>query len=147
MSITCLFPADPGVPRDVFAIQMERVIENCVVAVFWRSPTNASGNINYEIIGYKIFANGINLSNDIIISDTSDDNEFVSTWLFVPDCPVHFISVSAVNQCGRAGPQFSSPVELDPEVRYRLPGPTYNTLSGSESTTGPGKNFFLRSRV
>ena len=104
----------------MFAIQIEHVTDNCIVTTFWRSPDNTSRDINnYEIRGYKTFANGTILSNDTIVSATSDDNEIVSTLLSVPGCFAHFISVSAVNECGQVGPE-STPVTLDPENRHRI---------------------------
>ena len=133
-------PAELGVSRDVFAVQIEHVTDNCIVTIFWRSPANTSesaGTTSYETGGYKRFANGTNLSNNTIISATSDDIEIVFTLLFVPGCFAHFISVySAVNECGRAGPG-SPPVMLDPEVRNRLSnGTSCDADSGSKSNTG-----------
>ena len=42
--------ADPGVPQDVFAIQVEHVMDSCIVTAFWRRPDNTAGN--YEIKVY-----------------------------------------------------------------------------------------------
>ena len=124
----------------MFAVQVEHVTDNCIVTTFWRRPNDTSGNINYEITGYNTFANGTNLSSDTIISETSDDNQIISTLLFVPGCYVHFISVSAVNECGQAGPESPS-VVLDPENRHRANNNNNMTqcTCNAGSKNNPGK--------
>ena len=122
----------------MFAIQVEHVTDNCIVTTFWRSPDDASGNINYEITGYITFANGTNLSSDTIISETSDDNNIISTLLFVPGCYVHFISVSAINECGQLGPGSPS-VVLDPENRHRVNNNMTQCTCNAGSKNNPGK--------
>jgi hypothetical protein len=124
----------------VFAIQVEHniSIDNCIVTAFWHSTSRN------EIRGYKIFVNGTNLSNDTIISGTSDNNEVVSTLFSVPGCFAHFISVSAVNECGEVGPE-SRPVALDPENRHRTNATSYNADpdSGNKRSPWPSKQVFL----
>lgn len=117
-------------------MQIEHVMDDCIVTVFWRSPDDAN-----TIRGYKTSANGTNLSNDTIISATSDDNEIISTLLSVPGCFVHFVSVSAINECGRVGPE-SPPVMLDPENRHMINDtsePCNIIVSGVKIIQRPGK--------
>ena len=106
-------------PQDVFAIQVEHVMDSCIVTAFWRRPDNTAGN--YEIKDYNIFTNGTNLSNDAIFSDATDDNSVIANLLFVPGCAFHNVSVSAVNVCDRPGPRSNPAVELDPDDRHRSP--------------------------
>ena len=102
-------------PQDVFAIQLEHVMDSCIVTAFWHRPDNTAGNYD------NIFANGTNLSNDTIFSDATDDNSVITNLLFVPGCAFHNVSVSAVNVCDRPGPRSNPAVELDPDDRHRSP--------------------------
>ena len=107
-------------PQNVFAIQVEHVMDNCIVTALWHRPDNTAGN--YEIKDYNIiFANGTNLSNDTIFSGATDDNSVIANLLFVPGCAFHNVSVSAVNVCDHPGPQSNPAVELDPDDCHRSP--------------------------
>ena len=109
--------ADPGAPLDVFAIQIEHIMNNCIVAAFWEQPVNTSARSE---IRYKIYANQTFVSDDSIFNGISDGRTKISTLLSVPGCFVHYINVSAVNVCNREGPRSSS-IMLDPDSRHIAP--------------------------
>ena len=138
-----IISADPGLPHDLFAVQIENVMDNCIVTAFWRHPVDL---VDENLIrNYTIFANGTNVSNDTIISGASNDNMIFSTVLSVPGCYVHYISVRAINVCGRPGPK-SSTVMLDPGNRHNIivpDGTPCNADSGSKTNAGIHLSFLL----
>ena len=134
-----IISADPGLPQDLFAIQIENIMDNCIVTAFWRHPVDL---VDENLIrNYTILANGTNVSNDTIISGASTDNKIISTVLSVPGCFVHFISVRAVNVCDRSGLE-SSPVMLDPAERHNIVPDGTPCNADSESKTNAGKFHF-----
>lgn len=128
-------PADPGVPQDVLAVQIEHgiVMGSCIVTVFWQSPYDLfSGDDSKtdEGIKFKIFANGTNMSNDSIKLSNSNNETRFSTLLTMPGCANHTISISAVDICGREGPK-SAGITLDPDMCHMVPN---NNTSAHDCT-------------
>ena len=82
---------------------------NCIATAVWHSSVNISGD---EIQHYQIFANHMNVSNDTIISGTSDDRLIMASVIFLSGCMEHNITVREVNICDRGGPR-SVPYKLE----------------------------------
>ena len=132
--IVTIVPATPGVPQDVFAIQIEHIENNCIVAATWQRPLNL---VDSEVMNYTIYANDTNLSKDTVISGrTSEDTKF-SSLLLIPGCFVHNVSVSAINICGIEGQQ-SDQVQLDPEMRFIVPNSTSESMTCDTGSGGKG---------
>lgn len=117
ITIVIAIPADPGVPQDVFAIQIEHIEDSCIVTASWEDLMDSEAGIQ----NYNIYANQTDVSNDAVISGRTSDNHRISSLLLVPGCFVHEISVSAVNICGHEGPR-SAVYRLNPDMRFVIPG-------------------------
>ena len=97
--------AQPNVPRDAIAVQLEHTNGSCVITTLWRGPENLA---EAPLSNYTIIVNSSTspLSNSVlsVTEVNTDELKRFSSVISVPNCGRHLLTLRAINICGRTSP-------------------------------------------